>query len=150
MRERGRKTKAAAKERYRKRLSTKLVLPLKGELQKLHCATSSLVCRLRPIQRIEPNEKKSEILFPAPSLCGAFKEGCFCIAGGDEPGEAQLGAPQRGPPRPDHGGGYAQPGQDQTPAGHQRGQETSGARCESETPRCQILRTGLMESLCVT
>ncbi|KAE8284007.1 Protein quaking-B [Larimichthys crocea] len=49
--------------------------------------------------------------------------------GGDEPREAQLGAPQRGPPRPDHGGGHTQPGQDQTPAGHQRGQETSRARC---------------------
>lgn len=54
----------------------------------------------------------------------------YCVSGGDEPRKAQLGAPQRGPPRPDHSGGHTQPGQDQTPAGHQRGQETSRTRCE--------------------
>lgn len=81
-----------------------------------------------------------------------LKKGCFCVSGGDEPREAQLGAPQRGPPCPDHSGGHAQPGQDQTPAGHQRGQETPGARCEyqPEPLGCQILWTGLVEKLCVT
>lgn len=61
---------------------------------------------------------------------------CLCVSGGDEPREAQLGAPERGPARPDHSGGHTQQGQDQTPAGHQRGQETSRARCEymSENP----------------
>lgn len=82
---------------------------------------------------------------------GPFKT-FFCVSGGDEPREAQLGAPQRGPPRPDHSGGHTQPGQDQTPAGHQRGQETSGACCEykSEPLSVKYYGTGLMEKLCVT
>ena len=58
---------------------------------------------------------------------------CLCVSGGDEPREAQLGTPQRGPPRPDHSGRHAQPRQDQAPAGHQRGQETSRARCEYQS-----------------
>lgn len=70
---------------------------------------------------------------------------CLCVSGGDEPREAQLGAPQRGPPRPDHSGGHTQPRQDQTPAGHQRGQETSRARCEYQY---SVLRTEPREKLC--
>lgn len=87
---------------------------------------------------VEPpsqTRRKSKVL-PLPSAACAFQKGLFLSPpppGGDEPGEAQLGAPQRGPPRPDHGGGHAQPGQDQAAAGHQRGQEAAGARCEYES-----------------
>lgn len=89
------------------------------------------------------------------SSCGAFKRSfkkAFCVSGGDEPREAQLGAPQRRSPRPDHSGGHTQPGQDQTPAGYQRGQETSRASCEyqCEPLQCPILCSGPMEKLRVT
>lgn len=73
----------------------------------------------------------------------------LCVSGGDEPREAQLGAPQRGPPRPDHSGGHTQPCQDQTPASHQRGQETSRARCESQRRSTWTLICDIIGKLCV-
>lgn len=58
---------------------------------------------------------------------------CLCASGGDEPREAQLGASERRPPCSHHSGGHTQSGQDQAPAGHQRGQETSCACCEYQS-----------------
>lgn len=103
-------------------------------LPKLKYTTLSLVCACACARRSKWHLKWEEKWRPLPAenrACAAhLKKACFCLSGGDEPGEAQLGAPQWGPPCPDHSWGHAQPGQDQTPAGHQRGQETAGARCE--------------------
>lgn len=109
----------------------------------------------------KPWAKQEEKWSLVPSLRWCTKLVCciqtellkpFCVSGGDEPREAQLGASQRGPACPDNSGGHTQPGQDQTPAGHQRGQETSHSCCEYQlrTPRRRMLWTGLMEKQCVT
>ena len=45
------------------------------------------------------------------------------ISGGPQPRQAQLGASQRRPPRPDHGGGLGEQGQHEAPEGGGGGQE---------------------------
>lgn len=116
--------------------NTKIVLPMNSNMSLDNTSEAVLhdlelcvrlcvfVCSLRPTQKKKDEEKKrkSYSLFAVMDrVGGAFRQSisnlfflmlCVCFSGGDEPREAQLGAPQRRSPCPDHGGGHTQPGQD--------------------------------------
>lgn len=158
MRERGRKTQAVAKNAAIWENATESV---RTPNLCNHWRASFRSCTARPwalcvvwgrSKRIEPNEKKSEILFPCPSLCGAFKKGCFLYCRRRWTGGSPTGSTSARTFTSWSQWRIRTTGPRSNSSGPSTRSRSSWCPLwvRVRAPRCQILRTGLMENLCVT